>query len=214
LRGYHLRAASEEDLPVLPAILDGAGEWLRSRGTDQWAASRWRAEELRPDLATGALRVAEKLIGSPSARDSEGGSPSAQGLAGAEPIGSPSARDLAGAESGPAEAGRGGTARLPVATMTLGEAASARWVPADDPASALYLGHFAVDRRCAGLGVGAWLIREAAEEAARLGKRSLRLDAWTTNARLHDYYRRQGFRLVRIADGPSGALFERAVSPR
>lgn len=87
--------------------------------------------------------------------------------------------------------------------MTLGETASS-----------LHLSHFAVDRRFAGLGVGAWLIREAADEAARRGKRSLRLDAWTTNTQLHDYYRRQGFRLVRIDGGNSGALFERAVSPR
>ena len=65
----------------------------------------------------------------------------------------------------------------------------------------------------AGRGVGAWLLDEAAREAARRGKRLLRLDAWTSNTRLHDYYRRQGFRLVRIAgDRGSGALFERAVS--
>jgi ribosomal protein S18 acetylase RimI-like enzyme len=106
------------------------------------------------------------------------------------------------------------TQAVPVATMTLGEAAPAPWLPADDPGSALYLGRFAVDRRFAGLGVGSWLIREAAEEAGRRGKRFVRLDAWTTNSRLHDYYRRQGFRLVRIVGGLSGALFERDVSPR
>jgi GNAT superfamily N-acetyltransferase len=61
---------------------------------------------------------------------------------------------------------------------------------------------------------GAWLLDEAAREAARRGKRLLRLDAWTNNTRLHDYYRRQGFRVVRNAgDRGSGALFERAVSP-
>jgi len=100
--------------------------------------------------------------------------------------------------------------------MTLGEEAAPFWRPADDRSGALYLSHLAVDRAFAGLGVGAWLLGEAAEEAARRGKRWLRLDAWRTNARLHAYYRRQGFRLVRISDGPggSGALFERAVSPR
>lgn len=174
-------------MPALLAILDGAGEWLGTQGTDQWAGSRWRAEELRPDLATGGLRMAEKVL----------------------------IRDIPDAGSGPVEADRGRVPRrpVPVATMALGEAASSCWLPADDPASALYLSHFAVDRCCAGLGVGSWLIGEAAGEAARRGKRSLRLDAWTTNRRLHDYYRRQGFRLVRIAGARSGALFERAVSP-
>ncbi|WP_206786650.1 GNAT family N-acetyltransferase [Amycolatopsis sp. MtRt-6] len=181
MRGYRLRAATEADIPALLAILDGASEWLGSQGTDQWAGSRWRAEELRPDLATGGLRVAEQLR--PDL---------ATGVS-------------AAAEPALAEAGRSSPPlrAVPVATMTLGETASS-----------LHLGHFAVDRRFAGLGVGAWLIREAADEAARRGKRSLRLDAWTTNTRLHDYYRRQGFRLVRISGGTSGALFERAVSPR
>ncbi|RSD24895.1 GNAT family N-acetyltransferase [Amycolatopsis eburnea] len=152
------------------AILDGAVSWLGSQGLDQWAGSPWRADELRPGLATGALRVAET----------------------ADPP------------------------RVPVATMTLGEEAAPCWRPADDRSAALYLSHLAVDRAFAGLGVGAWLLDEAAAEAARRGKRWLRLDAWKSNARLHAYYRRQGFRLVRIADGAggSGALFERAVSLR
>ncbi|MEU7789938.1 GNAT family N-acetyltransferase [Amycolatopsis sp. NPDC049159] len=135
---------------------------------DQWAGAPWRADELRPGLATGALRVAETA----------------------------------------------GPAPVPVATMTLGEEAASFWRPADEPAAALYVSHLAVDRAAAGHGVGAWLLDEAAEEAARRGKRWLRLDAWKSNARLHAYYRRSGFRLVRIADGAggSGALFERAVS--
>lgn len=178
-------------MTALLAILDGASEWLGSQGTDQWAGSRWRAEELRPDLATGGLRMAEKLPDQPN--DKSEAAPGSR-----QPPERPAA-------AGPAfaEAGRNPCQPLPVATMTLGETASS-----------LHLSHFAVDRRFAGLGVGAWLIREAADEAARRGKRSLRLDAWTTNTRLHDYYRRQGFRLVRIDGGNSGALFERAVSPR
>lgn len=100
-----------------------------------------------------------------------------------------------------------------VATMVLSEESHSCWLPADDLASALYLGRLAVDRGFAGRKIGAWLLDHAAAEAARRGKRKLRLDAWTTNTRLHAYYRNHGFRLVRIVDGSSGALFERDVSP-
>lgn len=156
-------------MPALLKILDGAITWLGARGLDQWQGAQWREEELRPDLATGGLRVAETRAGS-------------------EPI--------------------------PVATMTLREEPASHWRPADEPTSALYLSHLAVDRRLAGHGLGAWLLDQAAEEASRRGKRSLRLDAWTGNTRLHAYYRNHGFQLVRIGKGSSGALFERPVSPR
>lgn len=179
MNGYRLRPATEEDLPAVLKILDGAVDWLAGRGTDQWQGARWRAEELSPDLARGGLRVAEIRLA--ALGDS--------GLAAApEPV--------------------------VVGTAVLRDTHPADlWHPADDPGSALYLHHLAVDRAFAGRGIGAWLLDQAAAEAARRGKQSLRLDAWTTNTRLHDYYRGQGFRLVRIADDTSGALFERAVSP-
>jgi hypothetical protein len=42
----------------------------------------------------------------------------------------------------------------------------------------------------------------------------LRLDAWTTNRRLHDYYRRRGFTHVRtVGSRVSGACFQRAAQP-
>ncbi|MGK3209050.1 GNAT family N-acetyltransferase [Amycolatopsis sp. MEPSY49] len=101
-----------------------------------------------------------------------------------------------------------------VGTMVLRDAHPADlWHPADDPGSALYLHHLAVGRAFAGRRIGAWLLDQAAAEAGRRGKRYLRLDAWTSNTRLHDYYRSQGFRLVRFEDDTSGALFERPVSP-
>ncbi|MEV6447103.1 GNAT family N-acetyltransferase [Amycolatopsis sp. NPDC051716] len=309
-------------MPAVLAILDGASDWLGSQGTDQWAGARWRAEELRPGLETGGLRVAEKLPGpltapvpllgdsaaaeaTPASGGGDGGGGFGSGggdgvgcggfddgsfgfggggedggfgrgegggFGGGGGGGSFGDREVGGGGSGGSGgsggegggfgpgggdfgesgggfggsrgcgsiggggAGGGGSAgggrfgvrgggggfggggpasqAVPVATMTLGEAAPASWLPADDPHSALYLGRFAVDRRFAGLGVGSWLIREAAEEAGRRGKRFVRLDAWTTNSRLHAYYRRQGFRLVRVVNSLSGALFERAVSPR
>ncbi|MCR6484519.1 GNAT family N-acetyltransferase [Amycolatopsis sp. OK19-0408] len=155
-------------MPAVLEILDGASTWLGGKATDQWQTGRWRAEELRPDLAPGGLRVAETWPGP-----------------------------------------------VAVGTVTLRDTHAAElWRPADEPGSALYLHRLAVDRAFAGRGVGAWLLDLAVEEARRAGKRRLRLDAWSTNARLHDYYRGQGFRLVRIVgSSPSGALFERTVSP-
>jgi GNAT superfamily N-acetyltransferase len=65
------------------------------------------------------------------------------------------------------------------------------------------------------LGLGAKLLKHADHLAQHRGKHWVRLDAWTTNVRLHDYYRGLGFRLARIADPNwvSSALFERLVQP-
>lgn len=77
--------------------------------------------------------------------------------------------------------------------------------------------HFAiVDLRFAGQRVGQTLLAHAASVARERHRRWVRLDAWTTNAGLHGYYQRAGFRLVRIAGpeatGPSRALFERPTA--
>lgn len=72
-----------------------------------------------------------------------------------------------------------------------------------------------VDLNFAGRRVGHHMLAHAAE-LAELDRRDwVRLDAWTTNPGLHDYYRRAGFRLARIAQttsGPSCALFQRRTS--
>ncbi len=50
--------------------------------------------------------------------------------------------------------------------------------------------------------------------AAAYGRRSLRLDCMRDNTRLHDYYRKLGFTLVRMVEHPtrkSGALFQQPV---
>ncbi|MEV4143993.1 GNAT family N-acetyltransferase [Amycolatopsis sp. NPDC049691] len=230
---YRLRRAREEDLPTLLRILDGAVEWLAGRGTDQWQGARWRAEELSPDLPTGCLRVAEIL---PAAAATVGASPvggfgAVAGVAlspastGVAASGASVASGLRPAATAPAATAGASpalgaspvnraAAAVAVGTMVLRDTHPADlWLPADDPGSALYLHHLAVDRAFAGRRVGSWLLDQAAVEAGRRGKRFVRLDAWTTNTRLHDYYRGQGFRFVRVAGGTSGALFERAVSP-
>ncbi|MFE3545537.1 GNAT family N-acetyltransferase [Nocardia sp. NPDC059177] len=73
-----------------------------------------------------------------------------------------------------------------------------------------------VDLRFAGRQVGHHMLAHAADLAARQHRPWVRLDAWTTNQQLHEYYRRAGFALARIAgplaSGPSRALFERRTS--
>jgi GNAT superfamily N-acetyltransferase len=85
---------------------------------------------------------------------------------------------------------------------------------------ALYAHQVIVRRTYAGRGLGAALLDWASAVALRtLGTPLLRVDVWTDNWALHDYYRRQGFTLVEfrsaeeLPDYPSRALFERRTTP-
>ena len=83
---------------------------------------------------------------------------------------------------------------------------------------ALYVRRVIVSRRYARLGLGAALLDWAADVAKREYRATLiRIDVWTTNLALHDYY--EGQRFTRqagrdpweLGDYPSQALFEREV---
>ncbi len=72
-----------------------------------------------------------------------------------------------------------------------------------------------VDRRYAGMRLGAALFSWAGNQAAACGAKWIRIDVWTTNMELRRYYRRQGFKFVRYHNDrayPSGALLQRAIS--
>jgi GNAT superfamily N-acetyltransferase len=101
----------------------------------------------------------------------------------------------------------------PVATVTLDtDADEMLWLPADEPQNALYLHRLVVARRAAGQTLGDRILDWAGAEAARRGRRWLRLDAWTSNTGLHDYYLERGFELVRLVTAVrSGAAFQRPV---
>lgn len=102
-----------------------------------------------------------------------------------------------------------------VATITLTEGAYAGlWTPAEVGEPARYAHRLIVARELEGQGVGAELLDWAGTQAALVGERWLRVDAWTENRALHSYYERQGFQLVRIVRGeyPSGALLQRRAS--
>lgn len=90
------------------------------------------------------------------------------------------------------------------------------WTPSEQQEPALYAHKMSVRRSRAGSDVGGRMLDWASDQAARQGLRWLRLDAWTTNKRLHQYYMRHGFDHVRTVvrdDYPSGALFQRPAQP-
>ncbi|MEV4124635.1 GNAT family N-acetyltransferase [Nocardia sp. NPDC049707] len=80
-------------------------------------------------------------------------------------------------------------------------------------ADAVIVHYMIVDLRFAGQRIGHRLLAHAASLARQRQRHWVRLDAWTTNTDLHDYYRGEGFHLARIAgpatSGPSRALFQR-----
>lgn len=103
-----------------------------------------------------------------------------------------------------------------VATVTLDRTIDPEiwdlWTPEEREEPALYVHKLAVDRRYGGRGLGGRLLDWAGDRAAQQGSRWLRLDAWTSNARLHQYYLQQGFKHVRTTTDPdevSGWLAQR-----
>jgi ribosomal protein S18 acetylase RimI-like enzyme len=90
------------------------------------------------------------------------------------------------------------------------------WLETEQAERALYVHRLIIDRSYAGVGLGAKIMDLIATWAAHEDCRWLRIDVWTNNTRLHNYYRNIGFRYVRTikSDYPSGALFQREVSVR
>lgn len=105
-----------------------------------------------------------------------------------------------------------------VATITVDQFADADfWRDGDDIHNALYVHRMAVARDEAGVGLGSAMLDWAAERTRRCGRSWLRLDAWSTNDKLHFYYEQLGFELVRndrVEGRGSGALFARSVHSR
>ena len=90
---------------------------------------------------------------------------------------------------------------------------SGLWTP-DEIAASLILHRMMVRRDYARRQLGRRMIAWAEQIAVAEKRDWLRLDAWDTNAGLHDYYLKQGFQRVRhVANHrfPSATLFQRAV---
>jgi Acetyltransferase (GNAT) family len=89
------------------------------------------------------------------------------------------------------------------------------WTPSQRDEPAHYIHRLIVRRSHAGIGAAIldWTDHRAASEQIRW----LRIDVWTNNDGLQNYYRRRGFVYVGtsdLAEYPSGALFQRPVDPR
>jgi ribosomal protein S18 acetylase RimI-like enzyme len=101
-----------------------------------------------------------------------------------------------------------------VATLVIDEFSDPRlWTDAEQSEPALYIHRLIVHRDYSGIRIGAILVDMIAALAAHGGYRWLRVDVWTTNYGLQQYYRGLGFEHIRTieSDYPSGALFQRAV---
>lgn len=81
---------------------------------------------------------------------------------------------------------------------------------------AVYVSRLIVCRDYGGQSIGNELFDWAGLWAAeQYGARWIRIDVWTTNTLLHDYYRKRGFEFVRQSDCagyPSGMLFQKATA--
>ena len=104
-------------------------------------------------------------------------------------------------------------ATLPAATITASISHHGVWREEDRRDPAVYVRRLVVDRQYAGFGLGAQLLDWAVLRAERQhGARWIRVDVWTTNTALHDYYRNQGFEFrgfcQTIADYPAAVLFQ------
>ena len=89
------------------------------------------------------------------------------------------------------------------------------WTPVEISQPSRYVSKLAT--RDGFSGVGAAILDWCEQCSARSGAKWLRLDAWRTNSKLHDYYKAQGFEHLRTVAPPgrnSGALFQRAAHDR
>jgi hypothetical protein len=158
--------AGLDDIPDVLGLLNGAADWLHSRGIDQWP-HEFTAEHVRQPIVCAEVWLVRDEDGKPA-----------------------------------------GTVRLSP------EADPDFWAPDEAAESALYLSGLAIAREHAGL--GALMLRWAADFTGRISWQRLRLDARRDNAGLHRYYTDRGWRYLRTVDMPgrfSGALFEIDARP-
>jgi ribosomal protein S18 acetylase RimI-like enzyme len=93
------------------------------------------------------------------------------------------------------------------------------WTPAELAEPAAYVSRLIVSRDRAGQGLGAALVDWAGARAVnRWRAHWIRIDVWTTNTALHQYYKNQGFEHQRTLefenywDYPSAALFQKPTA--
>jgi len=105
----------------------------------------------------------------------------------------------------------------PVATLTASPNHHMIWPAENGREPAVYVRRITVSRspEYAGQGLGGQLLDWAGLRANRdYGARWVRVDVWTTNTKLHDYYVNQGFEECGrspVPDYPSAVLFQKSV---
>jgi ribosomal protein S18 acetylase RimI-like enzyme len=87
----------------------------------------------------------------------------------------------------------------------------ALWTPAERTEPAYYVHRFIIARSHGGNGLGAAVLNWCSDLAERNDKKWIRIDVWTTNFRLQEYYLNQQFERVRTiySEYPSGAVLQR-----
>ncbi len=106
---------------------------------------------------------------------------------------------------------------IPMATITCRpDANSELWSKSEQADPTVYISRLVVSRSYAGQGVGAELLNWAGMWAAQQYDAIwVRIDVWTTNFALHNYYEQLGFRFVRLCEKveyPSAALFQKLTA--
>jgi GNAT superfamily N-acetyltransferase len=107
---------------------------------------------------------------------------------------------------------------IAVATVTIHRTGSPElWTPVELGTEAVYLHRLVVRRSYAGDGLGAELINWSGQQGRRENPDAvhIRIDVWTDNYELHDYYVRQGFGFVAVRETPdrrpSSRLFQKPL---
>ena len=107
----------------------------------------------------------------------------------------------------------------PIATITYRPHGNQKlWNPREKREHAVYISRPIVTRSAAGPGVNSAMVGWAAARAVRdWNAQWIRIDVWTTNVALRNYYEKRGFRFSRIAaceasNYPSAALFQKPTS--
>jgi GNAT superfamily N-acetyltransferase len=106
---------------------------------------------------------------------------------------------------------------IAVATVTIATGPNTKvWSGHDLSDRAVYAHRLITARKYAGYGLGAELIDWAGLSGRRdYGAKWIRIDVWTSNGGLHNYYLQNGFERCGTCadrDYPSGALFQKPVS--
>jgi GNAT superfamily N-acetyltransferase len=108
----------------------------------------------------------------------------------------------------------------PVATVTCNDKGNRRlWTPKEQLVNAVYMARLIVRRSRAGEGIGEALVNWTGSRGVRCwSAKWIRIDVWTTNEALHNYYEKRGFQHYKVCEFkeseyyPSAALFQKTTA--